>query len=335
MTVTAEHDGDAVDEAAVTITHTVSSTDDSTYQGVTADSVNVTLTDDDSVGATISKAALEIEEGSSDTYTVVLDTEPAGDVTVTIGGVADTDVSLDKTVLTFSDQDWDTAQTVTVTAGQDDDAVDEAEVIITHTVSSTDDSTYQGVTADSVAVTITDDDSVGATISKAALEIEEGASDTYTVVLDTEPAGDVTVTIGGVADTDVSLDKTILTFTDQDWDTPQTVTVTAEHDDDAVDEAVVTITHTVSSTDDTDYDGLTAAGVAVTITDDAPETVTVSFEQGSYTVAEGSSVTVKVKLDADPERTVTIPAHQGRPGRGHERRLLRCARQRRVQRRRH
>ena len=35
--------------------------------------------------------------------------------------------------------------------------------------------------------------------------------------------------------------------------------------------------------------------------------VTVSFEQGTYTVAEGSSVTVKVKLDVDPERTVTIP----------------------------
>ena len=35
--------------------------------------------------------------------------------------------------------------------------------------------------------------------------------------------------------------------------------------------------------------------------------VNVSFEQGSYSVAEGSSVTVKVVLDADPERTVTIP----------------------------
>ena len=35
--------------------------------------------------------------------------------------------------------------------------------------------------------------------------------------------------------------------------------------------------------------------------------VTLSFELGSDTVAEGSSVTVKVKLDADPERTVTIP----------------------------
>ena len=35
--------------------------------------------------------------------------------------------------------------------------------------------------------------------------------------------------------------------------------------------------------------------------------VTVSFEQSSYTVAEGSSETVKVKLSADPERTVEIP----------------------------
>ena len=45
----------------------------------------------------------------------------------------------------------------------------------------------------------------------------------------------------------------------------------------------------------------------VSITDDDVPSVTVSFEQGSYTVAEGSTVTVKVKLDADPERTVTIP----------------------------
>ena len=45
----------------------------------------------------------------------------------------------------------------------------------------------------------------------------------------------------------------------------------------------------------------------ISITDDDVPSVTVSFEQGSYTVAEGSSVTVKVKLDADPERTVTIP----------------------------
>ena len=304
VTVTAEHDGDAVDEAVVTITHTVSSTADSAYDGVTTDSVAVTITDDDSVGVTVSKAALEIEEGTSDTYTVVLDTEPAGDVTVTIEGVADTDVSLDKTILTFTDQDWDTPQTVTVTAEHDGDAVDEAVVTITHTVSSTDDSTYQGVTADSVDVTLTDDDSVGVTISKAALEIEEGASDTYTVVLGTEPAGDVTVTIEGIADTDVSLDKTILTFTDQDWDAAQTVTVTAEHDGDAVDEAVVTITHTVSSTADSAYDGVTADGVAVTVTDDDSVGVTVS--KAALEIEEGASDTYTVVLDTEPAGDVTV-----------------------------
>ena len=35
--------------------------------------------------------------------------------------------------------------------------------------------------------------------------------------------------------------------------------------------------------------------------------VTVSFEQGTYTVAEGGTVEVTVTLDPDPERTVTVP----------------------------
>ena len=45
----------------------------------------------------------------------------------------------------------------------------------------------------------------------------------------------------------------------------------------------------------------------VHLTDDDVPSVTVSYEQATYTVAEGSSVTVKVKLNVDPERTVTIP----------------------------
>ena len=96
----------------------------------------VNVTDDDTAGVTISETSLEIEEGDFDTYTVVLDTEPAGNVTVTIGGVGGTDLTLDKTTLTFTTGNWDTAQTVRVTAGQDADAVDEEVVNITHTVSS-------------------------------------------------------------------------------------------------------------------------------------------------------------------------------------------------------
>ena len=45
----------------------------------------------------------------------------------------------------------------------------------------------------------------------------------------------------------------------------------------------------------------------VTITDDDVPSVEVSFEQGTYTVDEGSTVPVTVTLNADPERTVIIP----------------------------
>ena len=44
----------------------------------------------------------------------------------------------------------------------------------------------------------------------------------------------------------------------------------------------------------------------VSITDDDVPTVTVSFEQPSYAVAEGDSVTVKVILSAQPERAVDV-----------------------------
>ena len=51
----------------------------------------------------------------------------------------------------------------------------------------------------------------------------------------------------------------------------------------------------------------TPAETTVSITDDDVPSVTVSFEETSYAVAEGNTVTVKVTLSADPERTVTIP----------------------------
>ena len=47
----------------------------------------------------------------------------------------------------------------------------------------------------------------------------------------------------------------------------------------------------------------------VTIVDDDMPSVDygVSFEEASYTVAEGRTTTIKITLSADPERTVTIP----------------------------
>ena len=91
-----------------------------------------------------------------------------------------------------------------------------------------------------------------------------GATYTYTVVLDTAPTSDVTITLN--SGTQLSTNVTSLTFTTANWNVAQTVTVTVI--DDTVGEGNHTgvITSTVTSTD-TSYNGLTVAPVQVTITD--------------------------------------------------------------------
>ena len=292
--------------------------DDETLEvrGATADltlpvaAQQVVITDDDTAGVSINPTALTVAEGSAATYTVVLDTEPTADVTVTVSGHEGTDVSVDKTTLTFTPANWNVAQTVTVSAAQDGDAAADEAVTLSHAISSVEDTLYNGVAADSVTVTIIEDDTAGANIDPTALTVAEGQSNTYTVVLTTQPTGDVAVTISGHADTDITLSgetltNDVLTFTSENWDVAQTVMVSAAQDDDAVADPDVTLAHAVTGTEE--YQLVTAADVIVTIDEDDPIPVSVSFEQATYTVAEGSSVQVKVTLDADPERTVTIP----------------------------
>ena len=59
-----------------------------------------------------------------------------------------------------------------------------------------------------------------------------------------------------------------LTFTSGNWHVPQTVTVAAAHDGDDSDEATTTITHVVTSVDDSYYEGLRAESVIVAVKDD-------------------------------------------------------------------
>ena len=154
-------------------------------------------------------------------------------------------------------------------------------------------------------VSITDNDTVGVTVSDTSLEIDEGDSDTYSVALDSKPTHNVTITVNDPSNTDVTADPAELTFTPSNWDTAQTVTVTASQDSGHDDEDG-TVTHTAASTD-AKYDGITVSDVSVNVTDDDDVPVTVSFEQDTYSVIEGNTIAVKVVLDADPERTVEVP----------------------------
>ena len=138
---------------------------------------------------------------------------PTATTTVTVRGHAGTDLSLDRTSLTFTSSNWNTAQTVTVTASHDDDAVTDR-VTLTHTAAGEE---YEGLTK-ALEVTVIEDEVTGVTVAPSAISVVAGGGNTYTVRLDSQPAGDVTVTVSGHAGSDLALSGTTLTFTRSSWE---------------------------------------------------------------------------------------------------------------------
>ena len=292
VTVTGVEDSDRDDEI-VTLSNDPSGAE---YDIVSTVSVAVSVTDNDSPGVNISKQTLTIEEGSTDTYTVELNTQPSGDVTVAISS-NNTDVTASASQLTFTTTTWSIEQTVTVTAGQDDDAANDM-ATLTHNPSGAD---YGSVSNASLTVTVTDNDSPGVKVSPTSLTIEEGSTDTYTVELNTQPSGDVTVAISS-NNTDVTVPSSSspLTFTTTTWSIEQTVTVTAGQDDDAAND-MATLTHNPSGAD---YGSVSNASLTVTVTDNDSPGVKVS--PTSLTIEEGSTDTYTVELNTQPSGDVTV-----------------------------
>ena len=272
----------------------------------TTTQATVSITDDDGAGVSVSESSLTIAEGSSGTYTIVLDSQPTADVTVTINDPSNADVTAEPASLTFSSTDWNTPMTVTVNAGQDADAEDET-ATVTHTVTSSD-SSYSGASANSVAVTVTDDE-VPVTVSFGATtyEVVEGETVTVTVILSADPERTVVIPI---------------TAADQDGAAPADYTVPTSVTVDAGEMSkTIAFTATQDNVDDDDESVKLAIGTTlpsrvtqgatnettVSITDDDDPQVAVSFDRASYRVLEGDTTTVGVTLSGDPERTVVIP----------------------------
>ena len=157
-------------------------------------------------------------------------------------------------------------------------------------------------TPELATVHLVDDDARGVTVSAEGLSIPEGENRHYTVVLGSEPTGEVVVTVDVPSDAPLTAAPPALTFTPASWRTSQTVTVTAPADDDAVIPEPVVLGHTVTGAD---YDGERAASLTVYVGDSTvPE---VSLDRDAASVAEnGGQVTFTATLGAASTRPVTV-----------------------------
>ncbi len=163
---------DSVDEANSVVTATVSASGSpASYSVGTPASAMVTVEDNDTRDVTVSPTALPVNEGSTGTYTVVLNSQPTASVTVTPSRTGSSDVTFSPPMLSFTTSTWSTVRPVTVRAAQDSDAVDDS-ATISHAVTGGD---YAGVTADSVVVTVDDDETADTTAPRVASIMRAGS----------------------------------------------------------------------------------------------------------------------------------------------------------------
>ena len=205
-----------------------------------------------------------VEGGATDTFSVVLNNRPVSNVTVTLN--PGPQVTTAPSPLVFTNANWNVPQVVTVTAV--DDAVVEGphNGTIALTTSSAD-SGYNLLAIPSVNVAITDNDTAGVTVTQSGgttAVTEGGATDSFTVVLTSQPTANVSVALN--PGPQVTTVPSPLVFTAANWNVPQAVTVTAVDDATAEGTHNETVGFTVSSTDPL-YNNAAVASVAVSITD--------------------------------------------------------------------
>ena len=309
VTVSAQDDADAAADTA-TIGHAVSGGDYG-VNSVTADDIAVTVDDDETVSTevTLTVAPAALDEDDSATTVTVTGTLNGGTrnaataVTVSVGASDDSAVegtdyaTVEDLTLTIGA--GQTAATQTFMLIPTDDDVDEANEALTVAGSTT------GLTVNPTAVTIADDDERGVEVGVTALMVPEGGSATYTVALESEPTGAVTVTPSVSGNSEVTV-SSALTFTASDWNQAQTVTVSAQDDADAVNDTA-TVAHTVSG--GLRVNSVTADDIAVTVDDDetVSSEVTLTVDPAALDEDDGATtVTVTGTLNGGTRNAATV-----------------------------
>jgi glucose/arabinose dehydrogenase len=180
-------------------------------------------------GIIVSPTVVNVSEGGAAGFSVSLATRPTGNVTINVARASgDADLGVESGAhLVFTPDNYATPQAVVLRAAHDEDTANDT---ATFSLSG------PGLPSLTVGATAIDDDSQDLVVSISELQINEGANGSFTVALQTPPASNVTVTVSRLfGDSDITVQAgTVLVFTPQNYNAPQTVTIAAAEDADSV-----------------------------------------------------------------------------------------------------
>ena len=268
--------------------------------------VSIVIIDDEVNHIFVIPANIRVIEGASAQMKIRLTSEPIDDVIVVANRQGDLTVSPSN--LIFTDHNWDKTQLVTLIASEDDDQENDRERLMF----SASGGNYDDVTQE-FTVTIQDTDVAGIAVFPSSLTIAEESSLHMDVRLNTEPDGNVIVSIPQVGDIESHL-KT-LTFTEFNWNITQQIILRVTDDaDQDNDREVLTLIASGAN-----YAGLTQE-ILVNIVDNdlskidiKPDPIPTEEEEPTGTIDEGETVEFDVVLGERPNGDVMVEISSSHP----------------------
>ncbi len=312
VTVTGVNDDAKDGERPYLVVTGNATSNDAKYSGMEVPDVTAKNLDNDTAGIVLSPQAglVTFEPNLMTSLTIALSSPPTGDVVI---GLATSDISEGKVSpgsVTFTPANWMAPQVISVT-GEDDTRVDgdQPYQVLTSVISSQD-SDYLTLATLPKADVINIDNDFARIVVDPMTELttsEDLEAATFTVTLLSKPAGQVKVDVASNRLDEGVASPPLLTFTEENWSAPQTVTVMGVNDD-VADGKQSYIVHVKPNPETADpaYRDLLEQDVMLSNVDNDSAGFRVTPTQRLTTNEGGGTATFNIELTSQPKANVTI-----------------------------
>ena len=307
LTITGIPDGVADGDQTFDLSLSAASSD-ADFDGLKASVSELINQDIDKAGVNVvvPEAAMTSENGSTVEITVSLASKPASDVTFTVSSDKTSEGTVDKDSLTFTPDNWDVPQIITVTgvadSAPDADGANVYHIVFGNTVS--DDSAFNGLEIPAIELVNQDIDKGGVTITATSIEVDESEKTAPVgIVLNDKPAKNVTIKAVSNDMTEATIAPAEITFTPDNWDKVQTFTVSGVQDNEIDGDQNFSVTFSFETEQDAfKIDPISVLGKCLDTTKAGinviPETLSLN--------ESGTKSAVQVTLAAKPAKDVKI-----------------------------
>ena len=222
---------------------------DTNYNNLSNNSLRVLIKDNDIAGIDFDQSSITLTEGVSISRTFKLKLQPIDSVLLNFTADKSNKLSFSPSSLTFTSSNWNTSQSVTFTAINNNISGDDTNVQINITTG-TSDVSYKNLSG-TIEVNIKDNDTIGIDFNSSNITLTEGANTTRTFKLKSQPTSNVTLNLTSNHTNRLNISKSSLIFTPSNWNINQSVIFTAIDNsitDDNITDGNINITATSTDT---------------------------------------------------------------------------------------